>query len=114
LKSTPPSLHTPARRLPRARTRTHRHDARTHLHATRARLAKLLRFHSSKSRDALTSLDAYVSRLQPGQKAIYWIAGMSQAEVSRSPFAEKLVAEVRCVCGGGGGGRVVLCARAAS
>lgn len=59
----------------------------------RARLAKLLRFHSSKSPANTTSLDGYVSRLQPGQKAIYWIAGMSQDEVAASPFAEKLVAE---------------------
>lgn len=35
-----------------------------------------------------------VSRRKPGQKTIYWIAGMSQDEVARSPFAEKLVAEV--------------------
>jgi HSP90 family molecular chaperone len=36
-----------------------------------------------------------ISRMKPGQKTIYWIAGMSQEEVARSPFAEKLVAEVR-------------------
>ncbi|KAF6264589.1 Hsp90 protein-domain-containing protein [Scenedesmus sp. NREL 46B-D3] len=59
----------------------------------RGRLAKLLRFHTSKSPKALTSLPGYVSRMRPGQKAIYWIAGMSQEEVARSPFAEKLVAE---------------------
>jgi HSP90 family molecular chaperone len=33
--------------------------------------------------------------MKPGQKTIYCIAGMSQEEVARSPFAEKLVAEVR-------------------
>lgn len=70
----------------------------------RARLAKLLRFHSSKSPSNFTSLDGYVSRLQPGQKSIYWIAGMSQDEVAASPFAEKLVAEVR----EGAGVRVVF------
>lgn len=59
----------------------------------RARLAKLVRFHSSKSPANLTSLDGYVSRMQPGQKSIYWIAGMNQEEVAGSPFAEKLVAE---------------------
>jgi hypothetical protein len=32
--------------------------------------------------------------MKPGQKTIYWIAGMSQEEVARSPFAEKPVAEV--------------------
>ena len=63
----------------------------------RARLAKLLRFYSSKSPANLTSLDGYVARLQPGQKSIYWIAGMTQDEVAASPFAEKLVAEVSVV-----------------
>jgi HSP90 family molecular chaperone len=37
------------------------------------------------------------ARMKPGQKTIYWIAGMSQDKVARSPFAEKLVAEVRAV-----------------
>ncbi|WIA23790.1 hypothetical protein OEZ85_013471 [Tetradesmus obliquus] len=59
----------------------------------RGRLAKLLRFYTSKSPKELTSLSGYVSRMKPGQKTIYWIAGMSQDEVARSPFAEKLVAE---------------------
>nr|QBB20008.1 heat shock protein hsp90B [Ettlia sp. YC001] len=59
----------------------------------RGRLAKLLRFHSSKSPKNFTSLADYVSRVKPGQKTIYWIAGLSQDEVARSPFAEKLVAE---------------------
>ncbi|KAF8060354.1 HSP90B1 [Scenedesmus sp. PABB004] len=57
----------------------------------RGRLAKLLRFHTSKSPDKLTSLPEYVSRMRPGQKAIYWIGGASQEEVAASPFAEKLV-----------------------
>jgi HSP90 family molecular chaperone len=54
----------------------------------------VLRFHTSKSPYDLTSLTDYVSRMKPGQKIIYWIAGMSQEEVKKSPFAEKLVAEV--------------------
>eukprot|EP00879_Flechtneria_rotunda_P019160 GHRR01020115.1.p1 GENE.GHRR01020115.1~~GHRR01020115.1.p1 ORF type:complete len:360 (+),score=145.88 GHRR01020115.1:309-1388(+) len=61
--------------------------------SNRGRLAKLLRFHSSKSLDKLTSLADYVSRVKPGQKSIYWMAGLSQQEVALSPFAEKLVAE---------------------
>lgn len=60
----------------------------------RGRLAKLLRFHTSKSPSELTSLADYVSRMKPGQKTIYWIGGFSQEEVAHSPFAEKLVAEV--------------------
>jgi HSP90 family molecular chaperone len=81
--------------------------------SNRARLAKLLRFHSSKSPANLTSLEGYVSRLQPGQKSIYWIAGMNQEEVAGSPFAEKLVAEVSVCCRhqeiGGRGGWVSAC-----
>jgi HSP90 family molecular chaperone len=64
----------------------------------RGRLAKLLRFHTSKSPKELTSLAGYISRVKSGQKTIYWIAGMSQDEVARSPFAEKLVAEVCALC----------------
>jgi len=74
----------------------------------RARLAKLLRFHSSKSPDKLTTLDGYISRMQPGQKSIYWIAGMNQEEVAASPFAEKLVAEVGVLLGQGPAGSGLL------
>ena len=40
----------------------------------RERLAKLLRFFSSRSEDDLTSLDAYVSRMKSGQKDIFYMA----------------------------------------
>jgi hypothetical protein len=33
--------------------------------------------------------------MKPGQKTIYWSAGLSQDEVELSPFAEMLVAEVQ-------------------
>ena len=43
--------------------------------SNRQRLAKLLRFSTSKSPDALTSLEAYVERMQPTQKHIYFLTG---------------------------------------
>ena len=41
----------------------------------RNRLAKLLRFHTSKSGDKMIGLDEYVSRMQPDQKQIYYLSG---------------------------------------
>ncbi|XP_060801305.1 endoplasmin [Amyelois transitella] len=58
--------------------------------SNRSRLAKLLRFHSSRG-DAMTFLQDYVARMKPGQSHIYYIAGASLAEVKNSPFAERLV-----------------------
>lgn len=60
----------------------------------RSRLAKLLRFHTSKSPEKLTSLDEYISRMKEDQKQIYFIAGSSKEEVAKSPFLEKLVKKV--------------------
>lgn len=39
----------------------------------------------------MTFLADYVSRMKAGQNHIYYIAGASQAEVRKSPFAERLV-----------------------
>ncbi|XP_026318647.1 endoplasmin isoform X2 [Hyposmocoma kahamanoa] len=58
--------------------------------SNRSRLAKLLRFHSSRS-ESMTFLADYVSRMKPKQTHIYYIAGSSRAEVEKSPFAERLV-----------------------
>ncbi|CAG9560820.1 unnamed protein product [Danaus chrysippus] len=58
--------------------------------SNRSRLAKLLRFQSSRGSD-MTFLSDYVSRMKEGQSHIYYIAGASRAEVERSPFAERLV-----------------------
>ncbi|CAH0749380.1 unnamed protein product [Diatraea saccharalis] len=58
--------------------------------SNRSRLAKLLRFHSSKV-EGMTFLQDYVARMKPNQNHIYYIAGSSRAEVERSPFAERLV-----------------------
>ncbi|KAK2660745.1 hypothetical protein Ddye_007278 [Dipteronia dyeriana] len=58
--------------------------------ANRNRLAKLLRFESTKSDGKLTSLDQYISRMKKGQKDIFYITGTSKEQLEKSPFLEGL------------------------
>merc|ERR1719498_47880 len=56
----------------------------------RAKVAELLRYHTSKSGDEQISFKEYVDRMKEGQNDIFYITGESIAAVSASPFLETL------------------------
>jgi heat shock protein beta len=58
-------------------------------YANRTRLSKLLRFASSNDAEELTSLEAYVERMDEKQESIYFAAGGSREEIEVSPFVER-------------------------
>ncbi|XP_019874942.1 heat shock protein 83 [Aethina tumida] len=56
----------------------------------RAKLADLLRYHTSASGDEACSLKDYVSRMKENQKHIYYITGESKDQVANSSFVERV------------------------
>jgi molecular chaperone HtpG len=56
----------------------------------RAKIADLLRYHTTKSGDEQASLKEYVGRMKEDQPGIYFLTGESLKTVSSSPFIETL------------------------
>merc|ERR1719231_1551288 len=57
--------------------------------SNRTKLAKLLRFQTTKTGDNWTSLEKYISRMAKGQKNIYYISAESKEAAEKSPYLER-------------------------
>merc|ERR1719271_1940651 len=61
--------------------------------ANRTRLAKLLRYATSKSGEKEISLEEYVANMPEDQKNIYYISGEDKESLLKSPSVEKLLSK---------------------
>jgi len=61
--------------------------------ANRTRLAKLLRYATSKSGDNEIGLEEYVANMKEDQKNIYYISGEDKESLLKSPSVEKLLSK---------------------
>ncbi len=59
-------------------------------HENRERIAKLLRYRTTRSEGKFVSLKDYVERMQPDQDEIYYITGDNFAALANSPHLERL------------------------
>ena len=59
--------------------------------SNRTRLAKLLRYQTSQSKEKFISLAEYLERMKPKQEHIYFIAAASIDEAEKSPFLENII-----------------------
>lgn len=57
--------------------------------SNRAKLAKLLRFHTTAKPDGWVSLDEYISRMKDDQDTILYLSGDSKDSILRSPILTK-------------------------
>lgn len=57
----------------------------------RSKLAKLLRFYTTKNPKELISLDDYIKNMKPKQDSIYYIAGEDKEVLFKSPLIQKLI-----------------------
>jgi heat shock protein beta len=59
--------------------------------SNKSRLAKLLRFYSSRNPKNLISFDEYIKKMKPKQDVIYYLAGEDKDQLRLSPLIQKLI-----------------------
>jgi len=64
----------------------------------RQRLAKLMRFETSKSGSKEIGLDAYIANMKEGQKSIYYLAGQHRAAIFALQNINTVLCCYNCCC----------------